>query len=132
MHASMLFLLFATAAPQHPPAAAAASAPDAKAFATRLAACEAATFSHPHPLMRGFTTEHAIEGEREGACRTTQTMPGSMRMECALSDAGRKAYAAEFEAMAAGALQGSSKDPKPWQQECELVLPDGKRIPASG
>lgn len=132
MHASMLFLLFATAAQQDPAAIAASPTIDAKAFAARLAACEVATFSHPHPLMRGFTTEHAIEGEREHACRTTQTMPGNMRMECALSVSGRKAYAAEFEAMAAGALQGSSKDPKPWQQECEIVLPDGKRIPASG
>lgn len=100
-------------------------------FATRLQTCEPASFGHPHPLMRGFRTTHTIVGLRDGACRYAQTVPGGMNMECAFSDAGRNAFVGEFEAMAAGQLRTSSGDAKVWQDECELVMPDGKRKPLS-
>ncbi len=103
--------------------------PDAAAFAAALDTCESARFSHPHPLMRGFDSAHAIQGERDGRCRYTQSMPGGMHMACAFDAAQRSAFAAEFEAMAAGRLQGGSGEAKTWQSACEIVTGDGKRMP---
>lgn len=102
------------------------------AFGRAIAACAPASFNMQHPLMPGFEIAHRIEGERDGLCRYTQTMPGDMHMECGFSEAGRKAYAAEFERMAAGQLSGSSGDKPAWADDCEIVMKDGKRLPAFG
>lgn len=102
------------------------------AFATDLSACSPAAFNSPHPLVPGFEAAHLIEGERAGACRYTQTMPGDMHMECGFTEAGREAYAAEFEKMAAGQMSGSTQDKPTWADDCEIVMKDGKRLPAFG
>lgn len=107
-------------------------AADPAAFGQALAACAPASISMPHPLMAGFETAHRIEGERDGLCRYTQTMPGDMHMECGFSEAGRKAYATEFEKLATGRLSGSSKEKPAWADACEIVMKDGKRLPAFG
>lgn len=52
------------------------------AFGQAIAACAPASLNKPHPLMPSFETEHQIQGERDGLCRYTQTMPGDMHMEC--------------------------------------------------
>ena len=125
---AILPVLLATSAPPVDPAPIA----DPSAFAARLEACEPDAYSAPHPFVRGFQSAHAIEGERDGACRYTQTMPGGMRMECALSPAGRTALAASFEQMAAGRMRGSTASAPAWAAECEIVTADGKRMPAFG
>lgn len=118
------------------PALALASAPlpaseagDAdRAFADSVAACEAASHQQPHPFVRDFTIEHAVTGEADGRCGYTQSMPGGMRMECALSEAGREGLAADFREMAEGRMSGSTNTEKPWADECEIVTADGKRL----
>ncbi|KAA2284471.1 hypothetical protein [Arenimonas fontis] len=100
------------------------------AFADAMDACAAATHQGPHPFVPGFVIEHVVAGEDEaGRCPYSQTMPGGMRMECALSGEGRAALAREFREMAEGRLQGGTADQPAWTGECELVLPDGKRQP---
>lgn len=120
----MLGSVCVVAGAQAPPADAVTAA-----FASSLRACTAAGHSTPHPFVRGFTSEHRIEGERDGACRYRQTMPGDMRMECALSANGREALAVDMDAMAAGRMQGSTASPPSWAKECEIVTADGKRMP---
>ncbi len=102
------------------------------AFGQAIAVCAPASLKMPHPLMPSFETLHRIEGEDDGLCLYTQTMPGDMHMECRFTEAGRKAYAAEFERMAAGQLSGSNTDKPAWADECEIVMKDGKHLPAFG
>lgn len=105
---------------------------DPAAFGDAVAACAPARMELAHPFVRGFMVRHAIEGERDGRCAYTQTMPGDMRMECAFSDAGRAAYAAAFADMAAGRLAGSTGEKPAWADDCAIVTRDGRRIPAFG
>lgn len=121
------FVLTALLATSAPLPASEAGAAD-RAFAERVAACEAASHQSPHPFMRDFTIEHAVTGETDGTCGYTQSMPGGMRMECALSEAGREGLAAEFREMAEGRMSGSSQEKKAWTGECEIVTADGKRL----
>ena len=121
------------------PAGAAASSeptpvaiPDPAGFASALEACSLATHAGPHPFMKGFVIEHAITGTRDGTCAYSQTMPGGMRMECQLSEAGRAGLAAEFREQAAGRMSGSTSNPPAWTGECEIVGKDGKRTPMGG
>lgn len=118
-------------------AAAAAAVPspamDPSGFARQLGTCTAASFEMPHPLMPDFITRHEIGSEHhEQACEYSQTMPGGMRMECLFTVAGRQAYAAEFESLAAGKLQGGTGQSPAWAEDCEVVTADGKRLPVSG
>ncbi|ODS64989.1 MAG: hypothetical protein ABS41_00880 [Arenimonas sp. SCN 70-307] len=121
------FVLTALLATSAPLPASEAGAAD-RAFAERVAACEAASHQSPHPFMRDFAIEHAVTGETDGTCGYTQSMPGGMRMECALSEAGRDGLAAEFREMAEGRMSGSSQEKKAWTGECEIVTADGKRL----
>jgi hypothetical protein len=128
MKTLLVFALQATAATTAP-----ALAMDASGFARQLNACTAATFEMPHPLMPDFTIRHEIGAEHhEQACEYSQTMPGGMRMECLFTAAGRRAYAAEFEALAAGRLQGGTSQSPAWSEDCEIVTADGRRLPVSG
>jgi hypothetical protein len=106
---------------------------EVEAFAVALESCTAARAATPHPLMRSFVIEHAVDGEKDKACAYSQTMPGKMKMVCALSADGRKGLAAELRAMAAGGpMKGSTSAAGPaWMKECEIEMPDGKRIPAA-
>ena len=114
--------------------AAQASEPDAAtlAFADTVAACSAGGFSSPHPFVKDFTIVHTVVGEKNGACEYSQTMPGNMRMECALSEDGRKALAEEFREQAKGRMSGATTDAPAWSAECEIVTRDGKRMPMQG
>ena len=106
---------------------------EVEAFATSLGSCTAAKAATPHPLMPSFVIEHAIDGEKEGACAYSQTMPGKMKMLCALSADGRKSLAADLRTLATGGpMKGSTSAPGPaWTKECEIEMPDGKRIPVT-
>lgn len=106
-------------------------AADAAAFAQAVQACSVARFAHPHPLLRGFSSEHAVLGQDAGGCRYTQSMPGGMRMDCVFDAAGREAFAAEFTAMAAGQFKAGGQS-QGWQQACTIVDKDGKRMPLAG
>ena len=99
-----------------------------RAFAAQVAACVVASHQSPHPFVRDFTIEHAITGEADGRCGYTQSMPGGMRMECALTEAGRDGLASEFLEMAEGRMSGSTQAQKAWTSECEIVTADGKRL----
>lgn len=101
-------------------------------FAEAVATCTPGALDMPHPLIRGFTIAHRIEGERDGLCHYTQSMPGGMHMECAFTDAGREAYAAEFVKFAAGRMHGSTADKPAWADDCVIVTRDGKRLPMAG
>jgi hypothetical protein len=116
------------------PAATEAAAPttDAAGFADALEACTAATHAAPHPFMKGFVIEHAIAGELDGACAYSQTMPGGMRMECKLSEAGRSGMAGDYREQAAGRMSGSTGSQPAWTSECEIVTKDGQRSPMGG
>jgi len=116
--------------PQPPPAT--ASVVEVDAFAKSLEACAPGAISTPHPLMKSFIVEHQISGATKDRCAYSQTMPGRMKMICALSGDGRKALGTDLRAMAAGSsLKGSTSGPAPvWMKECEIEMPDGKRIPA--
>lgn len=127
MHLLPLVLLLAGSPASPPPAAT-----DAAGFAQRVAACEPSAFSTPHPFVSGFDSEHRIAGEQDGTCRYTQSMPGGMRMECAFTEAGRQAFAAEFKALAAGRMQGGTDQAPAWTDECEIVTATGQRLPAFG
>lgn len=109
-----------------------APAADPAAFAVALEACTAARHAAPHPFMKGFEIEHTIAGERDGACAYSQTMPGGMRMECRLSDAGRSGLATEFREQAAGRMSGGTGKQPAWTAECEIVTKDGARSPMGG
>ncbi|MBW8366358.1 MAG: hypothetical protein K0M70_00655 [Arenimonas sp.] len=113
-------------------AAAAAEIADPAQFAGALEGCTASTHAAPHPFVKGFTIEHRITGEADGACGYSQTMPGDMRMECRLSDAGRSGLAGEFREQAQGRMSGSTREQPAWTRECEIVGRDGKRTPMSG
>ncbi len=114
-------------------AAPVASAPlDLAPFAEAVASCRPASHSGPHPFMKGFTIEHTIRGEVDGACGYTQSMPGGMTMECALSDAGREGLAEEFRQQAEGRLSGGTSRQPGWTRECEIVDNAGKRSPMGG
>ena len=102
------------------------------AFAEALDACTAAQFEAPHPFMRGFTIQHKLIGPRDGSCQYTQSMPGDMTMECALSDEGKKALGDEFRAQAEGRMSGSTAKQPVWTSDCEIVAKDGKRTPLQG
>lgn len=110
------------------PAAPGAGAAD-RAFAEAIGACRAASHQAPHPFVRGFTIEHVVAGEQDGACAYSQTMPGEMRMECKLSKEGRAGLAAEFLEMAEGRMSGSTSAQPAWAGECEILTKDGKRLP---
>lgn len=106
---------------------------EVEAFAAALESCTAAKAATPHPLMRSFVIEHAIDGEKDKACAYSQTMPGKMKMFCAFSAEGRKGFAADLRTMAEGGpMKGSTAAAGPaWMKECEIEMPDGKRIPAA-
>lgn len=110
------------------PAAASEAGAGDRAFADKVQACEAATHQSPHPLVRGFTIDHAVTGEADGLCGYRQSMPGGMHMECALSEDGRAGLAHEFREMAEGRMSGSTKAQVAWTSECEIVTADGKRM----
>jgi hypothetical protein len=128
MKTLLVFALQATAAATAP-----TPAMDASGFARQLQACTASSFEMPHPLMPDFIVRHEIGSEHhEQACEYSQTMPAGMRMECLFTAAGRQAYAAEFEALAAGRLQGGTGQSPAWTEDCEIVTAEGKRLPVSG
>lgn len=106
---------------------------EVEAFAASLLTCTAAKAATPHPLMGSFVIEHAIEGVKDDTCHYSQTMPGKMKMFCAFSAEGRKGFAAEMRTMAEGGpMKGSTAAAGPaWMKECEIEMPDGKRIPAA-
>lgn len=106
---------------------------EAEAFAASLGTCTAAKAAAPHPLMPSFVIEHTIDGEKDGACAYSQTMPGKMKMICALSADGRKSLATDLRTMATGGpMKGSTSAAGPaWMTECEIEMADGKRIPAA-
>jgi hypothetical protein len=130
MLASLLSLILAAV-----PAAATGQGPqpgeDPAVFAAALERCEAAVLKVPHPLVRPFIVTHTVRGETDGRCQYEQTMPGNMTMACAFTADGRAAMAEEIRKLAAdGPLRGSTKGPQPaWAKECEIVMPDGKRVP---
>lgn len=101
------------------------------AFAERLQACTPATATQPHPLVRGFTIEHAVIGEEGGRCGYTQSMPGGMRMVCAFDEAARTAFAGELrETATTGRMSGSSREARPaWMAACEIETAAGQRTP---
>jgi hypothetical protein len=101
------------------------------AFAEKLQACTPATATQPHPLMRGFTIEHAIHGARDMRCAYIQTMPGGMRMVCAFDEASRDAFADELRQTATtGRMSGSSQAAAPgWASACEIETASGQRSP---
>lgn len=115
-----------------PPADPAPATVDPAAFAVALEACTAARHAAPHPFMKGFEIEHTIAGESDGTCAYSQTMPGGMRMECRLSDAGRRGLATEFREQAAGRMSGGTGKQPAWTAECEIVTKDGARSPMGG
>lgn len=102
-----------------------------RAFADSLEACEAGKVATAHPFMKSFVIEHAVTGEKAGACAYSQTMPGKMTMECAFTGAGRKAMAADIRAtVAGGPMRGGTSQAQPeWAKECELVTVAGARSP---
>ncbi|HBD20028.1 MAG TPA: hypothetical protein DC063_08050 [Arenimonas sp.] len=100
-----------------------------RAFAEAVEACRAASHQGPHPFMKGFTIDHVVAGEQDGACAYSQTMPGEMRMECKLSKQGRAGLATEFHALAEGRMSGSTSAQPAWTRECEILTKDGKRLP---
>ena len=126
------------AAPAAAPAPARAAAGKAAeiaapaAFADALEACTVSRHAAPHPFMRTFTIEHAIAGERDGACAYSQTMPGEMRMECRLSKAGRSDLAGDLREQAQGRMSGGTGRQPAWSSQCEIVTKDGKRSPIGG
>ncbi len=114
-------------------AAAVPEAPlDLAAFAEAVAACQPSNHAGPHPFVKGYTIEHAVTGEEQGSCRYSQSMPGDMRMECALSSAGREGLAEEFRQQAQGKLSGGTSRQPEWTRECEIVDKSGKRSPLGG
>lgn len=124
----LLLLALATAAAAKDEPAPAPGAAD-RAFAEAVEACRAASHQGPHPFMKGFTIDHVVAGEQDGACAYSQTMPGEMRMECKLSKEGRAGLAAEFHALAEGRMSGSTSAQPAWTGECEIITKDGKRLP---
>lgn len=106
---------------------------EVEAFAKALEGCTAAKAATPHLLMKNFVIDHTIGTETAGKCDYRQTMPGKMNMICGFSADARKAFAAELRNMyAGGSMRGSSSSAGPaWMKECEIELPDGKRIPAA-
>lgn len=132
----MLALLLAAPVLAEDPAPASGGAAreiaDPAEFAGALEACTAASHAAPHPFMKGFTIQHSITGEKDGACSYSQTMPGDMRMECRLTDAGRNGLAGEFREQAQGRMSGGTGKQPAWTGECEIVSKDGKRSPMSG
>ena len=127
-----VFLAAPALAADPAPGAEAPAIADAAGFADALDGCIASTHSGPHPFMKGFIIEHTITGEADGACGYSQTMPGDMRMECRLSQAGRGGLAGEFREQAQGRMSGSTGAQPAWTGECEIVTKDGKRSPMSG
>lgn len=114
-----------SAAPADAPASGAAD----RAFAEALVGCQAATHQGPHPFVSGFVIDHTIVGEVDGKCSYTQTMPGSMTMDCKLSEEGRASLATEFRDLAEGRMSGGTGSQPSWSRECEIVTKDGKRMP---
>ncbi len=108
---------------------AAAQITDADSFAEALEACMPSSHAAPHPFMKGFVIQHVIAGEKDDACVYSQTMPGDMRMECRLSEAGRGGLAGEFREQAQGRMSGGTGEQPAWTSECEIVGKDGKRTP---
>ena len=129
-----LMLALVLAVPAAASAASGAPAPvaDPAGFADALESCTPATHAAPHPFMKGFVIEHAITGDQDGRCAYSQTMPGGMRMECRLSEAGRDGLAGEFREQAAGRMSGGTGSQPAWTSDCEIVSKDGKRSPMGG
>ena len=101
------------------------------AFAEKVRACEVATAEQTHPLVPGFTIEHAITGGREAACDYSQSMPGDMHMICVFDASTLAAYADELEqAATTGQMAGSSSGAQPvWTSSCEIETAAGERLP---
>ena len=123
----------ALAAPAPPPVAPdAAAEPDPAAahlaFAAALEACVPASHRSPHPFVRNFVIEHQISGIDGETCGYSQTMPGDMRMECKLDQAGRVGLAAEFRELAEGRMSGGTGEQPAWTGGCDVVTADGKRM----
>ncbi len=129
--AGSCLLMAATGNAQPPAATGAVVDPDLLAFAGKLRSCTPATATQPHPLMRGFSIEHAVTGLQDARCDYSQGMPGNMRMVCAFDEAARAAYADELERTATtGAMSGSSDGAQPaWASACEIEMASGKRVP---
>ena len=129
--ASACLLVATTANAQAPAVIGTVVDPALLAFAGELRSCAPATAAQPHPLMRGFTIEHAVTGLHEAMCDYSQSMPGNMRMVCAFDEAARTAYADELEHTATtGAMSGSSDGKQPaWTGACEIETAAGKRLP---
>lgn len=121
-----------SAGPSTDAAPVASASLDVAPFADAVASCQPATHSAPHPFVKGFIIEHAIRGEVDGACAYTQSMPGGMRMECALSDAGREGLAEEFREQAKGRMSGGTSRQPGWTRDCEIVDNAGKRSRMGG
>jgi hypothetical protein len=102
---------------------------DPATFADALEGCTASTHAAPHPFMKGFVIQHVITGEKDDACAYSQTMPGDMRMECRLSEAGRRGLAGEFREQAQGRMSGGTGEQPAWTAECEIVGKDDRRTP---
>jgi hypothetical protein len=103
------------------------------AFVAGLDACSAAKVRTPHPLMTSFIVEHTVLGTQADKCGYRQTMPGKMTMVCALTAEGRRSLAADLKMMTTGGrMSGGTSSAAPlWSKECEIELPDGKRIPVA-
>ena len=129
-----LIVLAGGAAAQQAPQPTVSSAADVDVFAKALESCTAATVNTPHPLMKAFVVEHTITGAEKDKCGYRQTMPGRMKMICGLSTDSRKSLATDLRGMAnAQSIKGSTSGVGPtWMKECEIEMPDGKRIPATG
>ena len=105
--------------------------PGLLALSEHLRECTPATATQPHPLMRGFTIEHAVVGAEGGRCGYTQSMPGGMRMVCAFDETVRAAFAGELrETATTGRMSGSSREAQPaWMAACEIETTTGQRTP---
>lgn len=129
MLASLLSIALSLLVSQAPPAVQPSGTAEIAAFVEAIGTCTEAKAATPHPLMKSFTVEHTISGLQEAGCGYTQTMPGNMKIVCALSPEGRKALASEMSVyVKGGTIAGSTAAPLPtWWRECQLETADGKR-----
>ena len=135
----MIFAMAATAVIASPAAATDRFAAAAESLIGALDTCTPVTVETPHLLVRDYDVVHIVDGMSEGGlCLYTQTMPGDMLMDCALTVDGRQAFIDEWvdlleTASGNGSLTISTSDPSPaWAGECEIVLPNGQVVAANG
>jgi len=102
-------------------------------FAAALESCTAATARTRHLLMPTFVVEHTVDGQKGGTCAYRQTMPGNMMMTCGLSETGRVELATEIRKLAEGGpvTGGTTMAAPAWFKECEILMPNGNRVPAA-